>query len=101
MKRLLPVLMALGFLGVATRAPAACRWFGTQLDCHLGGRQVLIGTQTAADPADVAGVRPQSFSGGGLLGGRAVPDWPLRIEIQNVGTDPALCRKWGNETYCY
>ncbi len=102
MKRLLSALMAFGLLGAATAAPAACHWFGTQLECDLGGRQLLIGTQTAADPSDATGLRPQPFSGlDGLFGGRAVSEWPLRLEIQNVGTDPGLCRKFGNETYCY
>jgi len=26
---------------------------------------------------------------------------PFEIELQDFGTDPSLCRKIGNETYCY
>ena len=46
MTRLVPVVMALGLLAAAAPSTAACRWFGTQLECDLGGSQVLIGTQT-------------------------------------------------------
>ena len=100
MRPLLPGLIAFGLLCAATRAPAACRWFGTQLECDLGGNQLVIGTQTAANPDYATPVRPQPF-GGGLFDGRAIPDRPLRLELQDVGTDPGLCRKFGNETYCY
>ena len=30
-----------------------------------------------------------------------MPEWPLRLELQNFSGDPSLCRKFGNETYCY
>src|SRR5213594_3506905 len=91
MRPFLPGLIAFGLLCAATRAPAACRWFGTQLECDLGSRQLVIGTQTAAHPGHATPLRPQPLSGGdGLFEGRAVPDWPLRIELQNVGTDARL-----------
>jgi hypothetical protein len=32
---------------------------------------------------------------------RPVTNWPLRLELQNVGTDPGLCWKFGDETYCH
>jgi hypothetical protein len=25
----------------------------------------------------------------------------VRIEVQDIGTDPSLCRRIGNEGYCY
>ena len=50
MKRFLLALMALGLLGLATQAPAACRWFGTQVECDLGGSQLTIGTQRVPEP---------------------------------------------------
>jgi hypothetical protein len=31
------------------------------------------------------------------LDGRAVPEWPVQLDLQNVCVDPRLCR---NETYC-
>ena len=100
MMRFVLVLMALVLLGTATEAPAACRWFGTQLECDLGGRQLLIGTQAAPAPAYARSLRPQLLQGGDL-DDRPPPRWPLRLEFQNVGVDPSLCRKIGNETYCY
>src|SRR5438445_11286928 len=102
MMRFALVLMALVLLGTATRAPAACRRFGTQLECALGASQLLIGTQAAAEPAYARTLRPQLLQGGDrLLDDRPPPRWPLRLDLQNVGVDPSLCRRIGNETYCY
>ena len=100
MKRFALVLMAFVLLGAATRAPAACRRFGTQLDCALGASQLVIGTQAAREPAYARTLRPQLLQGGDL-DDRPLPRWPLRLEFQNVGVDPSLCRRIGNETYCY
>src|SRR5207247_163835 len=87
------VLMALVLLGTATEAPAVCRRFGTQLECALGGSQLLLGTQAAAEPAYANALKPQLLQGGdGLLDDRPPPRWPLRLELQNVGVDPSLCR---------
>jgi len=100
MMRFVLVLMALVLLGTATEAPAACRRFGTQLECDLG----------ASQPADrhASGSRARLRRGsaataapGGDLDFRPRPRWPFRLELQNVGVDPSLCRKIGNETYCY
>ena len=107
MKRLLLVLMTLGLLGaVPQAASASCRWFGTQLECTIGGSQLLIGTQAAAEPAYARAVRPQPLQGSdGLLDYRAAPEWALRLDLQNFGMDrPAdsgLCRTFGDKTYCY
>src|SRR5437867_12956013 len=92
MMRFALVLMALALLGVATRAPAACRRFGTQLECDLGGSQLLIGTQAAAAPAYAGALRPQLLQGGDA-DDRPLPRWPFRLELQNVGVDPTLCRR--------
>jgi len=100
MMRFALVLTALGLLGAATRAPAACRLFGTQLECDLGGSQLLIGTQAEAAPAYAGALRPRLLQAGGV-DNRPLPRWPFRLELQNVGVDPSLCRKIGNETYCY
>src|SRR5256885_6118748 len=64
MMRFALVLMALVLLGTATEAPAACRRFGTQLECDLGGSQLLIGTQEAAAPPYARAPRPQLLPGG-------------------------------------
>jgi hypothetical protein len=102
MKRLACTLVALGLVAAAPRAWASCRWFGTQLECELGDRQLLIGTQAAADPRYVGAFRAQPLHGGdGLFDERLVTRWPLRMELQNVGTDPGLCWRFGDETYCH
>jgi len=100
MMRFAFVLMALVLLGTATEAPAACRWFGTQVECDLGGSQLLIGTQATPAPAYARSLRPQLLQGGDP-DDRPPSRWPLRLEFQNVGVDPSLCRRIGNETYCY
>jgi len=102
MKRFLIALMALGLLGLATQAPAACRRFGTQVECDLGRSQVIIGTQRSPEPTCARAFGPQLLQGcDGLLDDRVLAEWPLRLDLQNVGSDPGLCRKLGNEIYCY
>jgi hypothetical protein len=44
------VLIALGSLAAVPQAFAACRWFGTQLECEFGASQAVIGTQAAQEP---------------------------------------------------
>src|SRR5207249_10418473 len=100
MMRVVLVLMALVLLGTATEAPAACRRFGTQLECALGGSQLLIGTQAEAAPAYAGAPRPQLLQGGDL-DFRPRPRWPFRLELQNVGVGPSLRRQIGNEAYGY
>jgi len=102
MTRLLLVLMALVLLGTATQAPAACRRFGTQLECALGASQLLIGTQAAAEPVYARTLRTQLLQGGhGLPDDRPPPRWPLRLDRLNVGVDPCRCPRMGNEMDCY
>src|SRR5207244_5262418 len=97
----LVLLMALGLLGGATQAPAACRRFGTQLECALGARQLVIGTQAAREPAYARTLRPQLLQGGdGVLDDRPPHRWPLRLEIQNVCEYPSLCRMICIAAYC-
>jgi hypothetical protein len=101
MKRFLLALMVLGLFGATPQASGACRWFGTQLECDFGGSQVLLGTQGVAEPTYARALRPQSLlQGSDVLDARAVPERPLRLDLQNVGADPRACQKWGNETYC-
>ncbi len=103
MTRFLLAVMALGLFGATPQASAACRRFGTQLECDFGGSQVLmIGTQGVAEPAYAGALRPQSLlRRNDVFDGRAVPEQPLRLNLQNFGMDPGICEKWGNETYCY
>src|SRR5213593_2450671 len=99
MTRFLFALLALGLFGATPEASAACQWFGTQLECDLGGSQVRIGTQEVTEPAYAGALQPQPFlqRSDGLVDARGVPERPLRLELQNIGVDPGLCQKWGNE----
>jgi hypothetical protein len=100
--RFLPALLVFGVLSGATNAPASCRWFGTQVVCALGGSQLSMGTQTAVEPTYATAVRPLPFNGGpGLLDNGTLLGRPFRLELQNIGVEPDLCRKIGNEAYCY
>ena len=100
--RFLPALLALGLLSAATNAPAACRLFGTQVVCALGESQLSIGTQTAVEPTYATAVRPLPLNGSpGLLDSSTPLGRPFRLELQNIGVEPDLCRKIGNEAYCY
>jgi len=96
------VLITIGALAVASPASAACRLFGTQLECDLGANRVLLGTQRAHEPTYAGSFMPQAFRGTDnlLVIGRALPD-SFQLQLQDIGADPSLCRKIGNETYCY
>jgi hypothetical protein len=81
---------------------AMCHRYGTQLECALGGRELVIGTQREADPAYAGEFRPQTFQATRrVLDGGARFDRRFRVELQNVARDPGLCWKLGAETYCY
>jgi len=98
----LPLLIIVGVLAAAPSASAACRWFGTQLECDVGTGRVVIGTQAAERPTYASSFPIRSFQGeSGFRDDHAASRRPLEIELQNFGTDPSLCRKIGNETYCY
>ena len=85
----LSVLIMVGVLAAAPRASAACRWFGTQVECDLWGSRVR------SFPI-------RSFHGdSGVPNDHAASRRPFEIELQDFGAEPGLCRKIGNETYCY
>jgi hypothetical protein len=42
-----------------------------------------------------------AFQDNGRVARRPAHDRPLELELQNIGTDPRLCRQIGNETHCY
>ena len=93
---------AAGLLVLATQARAACGWFGTQLECDVGRGQLSLGTQRAAEPACSPAFASLSLvQGCEGVADDVVPAGRFRIELQNVGADPGLCRQIGNETYCY
>jgi len=96
------VLIMVGMLAVAAHASAACQWFGTQLECGAGTSRVVIGTQAATVPTYARSLPIPSFQGdSGLQEDRAAPWGGFEIDVQDFGTHPSLCRKIGNETYCY
>ena len=96
------VLIMVGVLVVAAHASAACRWFGTQLECSAGTSRVVIGTQAAHEPTYTRSFPIHSFQGGsGLREDRAAHWRWFEIDLQHVSPDASLCRKIGNETYCY
>jgi hypothetical protein len=98
----LTALIMVGVLTAAPRASAACRWFGTQLECDLGTSRLVIGTQAAGEPTYARPFPIRSFHGDrGFRDDHAASEHPLAIELQDFGADPTLCRKIGNETYCY
>src|SRR5579864_9269292 len=86
------VLILAGALAAAPRASAACQWFGTQLECHLGASRVVIGTQTAEEPTRAHALPIQSFLRDGALPDmHAVSRHPFQIELQDFGRDSTLC----------
>src|SRR5215468_6839992 len=98
----LRILMVMTLIGAAPGTSAACRWFGTRLECDFPTGRVMIGTQATAEPTYGTSIPIHAFGGArGLPGERAASRHPLDIQVQNVGADPTLCRKIGNETYCY
>ena len=102
MKRLICTLVAVGLVGASPRVWASCRAFGSQLHCTLGRAHLLIGTQVAAEPSHVGALPALPVhGGGGLFDEPPVTSWPLRLELQSVGTDPGLCWRFGDETYCH
>ena len=95
-------LMMVAVLAAAPHASAACQRFGTQLQCNVGSSRVVIGTQAAEEPTPARGMPIRAFNGGRGFGDDAVASRrPFEIELQNFAGDQALCRKIGNETYCY
>jgi hypothetical protein len=95
------LLIVFGVLVGPVRADAACQWYGTQLDCRLGDGRLVLGSQVAEPTRSATSLRPQTLQGdGGLLARRPAPA-SIGISVQDVGTDPNLCRRIGNETYCY
>jgi hypothetical protein len=96
-------LVVVGVMLLSAPASALCRPFGTQIECEGRESRVVIGTQAARKPAYTRSFWPQPFhgGGGGLGDRRAATDRPVQVDVQDIGTDPSLCRRIGNETYCY
>lgn len=93
--------LATGLLGAAAPARATCERFGTQLECRMGVGRLSIGTQRDAEPTYASALRPQTFSAGKGPFDEPAEAGTTRLELQNVGRDPSLCHRFGDETYCY
>jgi len=101
MTKLVPAVMALGLLAVATPSSAGCRWFGTQAGVcprRESGADRHANRGRARIPQAVP---PRGTHGGGaLLPDRVAPDRRFQIELQNVGPDPtASAGEIGGEAY--
>jgi hypothetical protein len=94
------VLIIAGVFAVAPAASAACRSFGTQLECDVLGQRIVIGTQTAEEPSRARSLPIQSFHGD-IPSEHQASAGTFEIQLQDFGRDPSLCRRIGNETYCY
>ena len=94
------LLIIAGSLAAASSASAACGWLGTQLQCDVGSSRVVIGTQLTGEPTPAASFPIHSFRAGNGPRESVASRRPFEIELQNFG-DGSLCRKIGNETYCY
>ena len=95
------MLLMTAALAIAPRGSAACRPFGTQLECDVETSRVVIGTQTGAQPTRSPSFPCFSFAGDECFRNDPAPPRALQVQLQDIGTDPQLCRKIGNETYCY
>ena len=95
------VIVMAAVLAIAPRVSAACLPFGTQLECDVGPNRVVGGTQAAAQPTCAPSFSVFSLAGDVCFANEPAPPHELSIQVQDIGTDPQLCRKIGNETYCY
>ena len=97
----LGLVIVASLLAVTPSAHATCGWFGTQLDCGLGAGQIVFGTQASQEPAYATSMRPSGFQYHRRLLDRSPAATPFRLELQNIGSDRTLCRRFGNECYCH
>jgi hypothetical protein len=94
------IFVALIAVGLAAAGPAsaACRRFGTQIDCALGESRLVIGTQAEPEPRYATSLRPQAFHGDGAFRDDRTARSRLPARLQDIGNDPSLCRRIGNES---
>ena len=101
-----PVLIMVCVLTAPSYAFAACRFFGTQLDCDLRGNRVVIGTQAAGAPPYAKSPPPRPSGLDRPQDDGAAPAPPFELELQDVdpgpslGADLSVCRDIEDETYC-
>jgi hypothetical protein len=106
MVRSVPVLIMVCVLAAPSYAFAACRFFGTQLDCDLGANRVVIGTQAADEPKYEKSPPPppQPFGIDRPQDDGVSRALPFELELQDIdpspGTDLSVCRGNEDEIYC-
>jgi hypothetical protein len=103
MKRF-PALAILAVVVAWSSAPvlAACRLYGSQLRCDTEGRRVVIGTQVNEAPGEATSLPLHALQGGPAFADPRSPSRPLvDIHLQDFSGDPSMCKRYGDETYCY
>jgi hypothetical protein len=100
-RRVLSVLLMVGVLVAASHASAACRRIGTQLDCDLAARQLVIGTQAADASTHSRSLAPEPLHGTDPVpANHAAPAPSFVLELQDIDSGTSLCRDTENERYC-
>jgi hypothetical protein len=100
-------LLALAIFGVvlAWSSPpvlAACRLYGSQLRCDTEGRRVVIGTQVDQAPGAAMSLPLHALQGGPAFADPLSGSRPhVDIQLQDFSGDPSMCKRYGDETYCY
>ncbi len=102
MMRFARIAFVVGVLGLASAASAACRSYGTQLECGIGSTWLVVGTQAAEEPRPTTSVAIRAWHDGIRIGDdEAARRGRFQIHLQDFGADGTACRRVGNETYCY
>jgi len=100
-RQVLSLLLMVGVLVAAPHASAACRRIGTQLDCDLAARQIVIGTQAPDAPTNSTSLRPPRLRGTDPVAGERVAPAPaFALELQDIDSGTSLCQDTENERYC-
>jgi len=90
------------------RAAEVCRCLsnreteiGTQLDCDLAARQIVIGTQAPDASTNSTSLRPPRLRGTDPVAGERVAPAPaFALELQDIDSGTSLCQDTENERYC-
>jgi hypothetical protein len=99
-----PALAILGVVLAWSSSPvlAACGLYGSQLRCVTEGRRIVIGTQVDEAPGEATSVPLHALQGGPVFANPRSAWRPhVDIHLQDFSGDPSMCRRYGDETYCY
>src|SRR6185369_1053955 len=102
MKRF-PALAILGVLAWSSPPVlAACDFYGSQLRCVTDGRRVVLGTQVDETPGETTSLPLHALQGGPVFADSRLASRPqVDIHLQDFGDHPSMCKRYGDETYCY